>query len=249
MKRAWVVSLCTCWWVVISSLGDACAAGADKSSYVGVGAGLTAPGDLESQDRNQHKSLPDIDLSNEYWLAARVGHTPRLTHGASPIVIELEGSMITQTSADTARYLDSPFGSKVAFDADVSVKSIMLNFLLRYPHGRIHPYGGFGLGWVWFDLEDVRFLLDRGFTWPETGTRSNNKGDLDDDVFGYQFILGTIFDLTDTLSLDFGYRYFRTEPEFKFKGVAYDKFEAPIVLDVKMTYATHIFGVGLTYWF
>lgn len=249
MKRAWVVSLCMCWWVVISSPGISRAAETGKLGYVGLSAGLTAPGDLESQDRNRHTSLPDISLSNEYWLAARMGYTPRISHGTTPIVIELEGSLFTQTSADTSRYLDSPFGSRVALDADVFVKNIMLNFLIRYPHGRFHPYGGFGMGWVWFDLKDVKFSLDRGLAWPETGTRAHDKGDMDDDVLGYQFLFGAVLDLTDSLSLDLGYRYFRTEPEFKFKEVAYNEFEAPMVLDVKMNYRTHIFGIGLTYWF
>jgi opacity protein-like surface antigen len=204
---------------------------------------------MESQDRTEHKSLPDIGLSKEIWLSARVGHTPLISNRTNPIAIEIEGIFITKTDADRNSYIPSPFGADLDFKADALVKTVMANFLLRRPGGRIHPYGGFGLGWVRFDLEDVKFSLPTGWTFPGTESNDRSLGDMDDDVFGYQFLLGAAFDVTDRFSVDVGYRYFRTEPEFKFSGVAYDRFQAPIVLDVKMTYKQHLLGLGLTYWF
>jgi len=249
MRKKIAVIFLTSWLSVVSSAAIAQETGPERLTYVGVSAGIALPQKMESQDRTQHESLPNIDLSDELWLAAKIGHTPRISNWTTPVAIELEGSMVTKTSADQGYYLSSPFGSSVAFDANVYVKSIMVNFLLRRPQGRIHPYGGFGLGWVWFDMEDVKFILEPGYHWPETGSRVNDLGDLDDNAFGYQFLLGSTFDLTDAFSLGLGYRYFRTEPEIKFRGVAFDRLQAPIVLDVRMTYKTHIFDLGLIYRF
>ena len=49
--------------------------------------------------------------------------------------------------------------------------------------------------------------------------------------------------------MDLGYRYFRTEPEFKLREVGFTQFEARVDLDVKMTYTIHVVGLGLTYRF
>jgi opacity protein-like surface antigen len=249
MRRPPAVVFFTFWLSVISSVGLAQEADSGRLTYVGVSAGWALPQELEARDRTEHRSLPDIDLTNEAWLAARIGHTPRISNWTTPIAIEIEGSLFTKTRAKEKYFLSSPFGSNVAFGADVYVKSIMVNFLLRRPQGRFHPYGGFGLGWAWFDMKNVQFNLDPGYEWPETGSRTNDPGNLDDNEFAYQFILGIAYDLTEAFSVDLGYRYFRTEPEVKIRGVAYDRFQAPIVLDVKMTYKTHVIGLGLTYKF
>jgi opacity protein-like surface antigen len=249
MRKKLVLVSFTFWLCVTSSVGLAQEGGPDRLTYLEVSAGIALPQEMESDDRTQHESLPNIDLSDELWLAAKIGHTPRISNWTTPVAIELEGSMITKTSAKQDYYLSSPFGSGVAFGANVYVKSIMVNFMVRRPKGRIHPYLGFGLGWVWFDMKNVEFILEPGYAWPETGSRVNDLGNLDDNAFGYQFLLGSTFDLTDALSLRLGHRYFRTEPEIKFRGVAFDRFQAPIVLDVRMTYKTHIFDLGLIYRF
>ena len=126
-------------------------------------------------------------------------------------------------------------------DADISVIATMFNFLVKDPYGQVHPYAGLGLGWTWFEIGDATLTLGPEFLWPSTGTSTNSLGDLRDDIFGYQILLGLGVDLTDTLSLDFGYRYFRTEPEIRFADGA--------DLDVKMTYEANIFAVCLSFGF
>jgi opacity protein-like surface antigen len=249
MRRLFGISVVTIGVIVMASVGSAEEAGSEKLIYVGGTVGWVVSEDLESYDRTFHDSLSDLDLSSGFMLGVRLGHTPRISNRTTPIAVELEGSMITSSDAKNDFYLPSPFGSSVGFTADVSVKSIMANFLLRYPYGRIHPYGGFGLGWTWFDMDDVRFSLEAGYAWPDTGTSLKSGGDLNDNTFAYQFLLGASFDLTDTISMDLGYRYFRTEPEFKFRGLGFTQYEAQVDLDVRMTYTIHVIGLGLTFWF
>jgi hypothetical protein len=245
------VLLSLTWWLTVFPAAGMCQEAMSKQrNYVGISAGGALPEDLESSERNLfHTSLPDTNLSDEYMLGVRLGHRPQMWHKTSPIIVELEASMITKTDAKSDNFLFNPVGSSVTFAADILVRDVMLNFLLRHPYGRIHPYGGFGLGWAWFDIDNARLILEPGFTWPGTTSGVNHQGDLSDDAFGYQFLLGVSFDLTDTVSLDAGYRYFQTEPEFKFRGAAFTEFEAPVDLDLRMTYKTHILALGLTLWF
>ncbi|UCG80063.1 MAG: porin family protein [Desulfobacterales bacterium] len=250
MIKAFVVVSLTWWLILFPSAGMTQEGKSTKLNYVGITAGGAFPEDLESSERTLfHTSLPDANLSDALMLGVRLGHTPQMWYKMSPIVVELEASMITKTDAKSANYVFNPVGSSVTFATDIFVRDIMLNFLLRHPYGRVHPFAGFGLGWTWFDIENARLILEPGFTWPGTASGVNNQGDLSDDAFGYQFLLGVSFDLTDTVSLDLGYRYFQTEPEFKFRQAAYTEFEAPVDLNVKMTYKTHVIGFGLSLWF
>jgi outer membrane receptor protein involved in Fe transport len=250
MIKAFVLVSIT-WWLILSpSVGMTQEEKSKKLHYVGIAAGGAFPEDLESSERTFfHTSLPEANLSDEYIFGVRLGHRPHMWHKTSPIVVELEASMITKTDAKSDNFLFNPVGSSVTLAADILVKDVMLNFLLRHPYGRTHPYGGFGLGWTWFDIDNAKLILEPGFTWPGTTSGVNRQGDLSYDAFGYQFLLGVSFDLTDTVSLDLGYRYFQTEPEFKFRGAAFTEFEAPVDLDLRMTYKTHIIALGLILWF
>ena len=251
MRRLFWIAVVTIGVIVMASVGSAEQADSEKLVYLGGTVGCVVSKDLESYDRTFHDSLPDLDLSSSFMLGVRLGYTPRISNKTTPIAVELEGSMITSSDAKNDFYLPSPssLGSTISFTGEVSVRSIMANFLLRYPYGRIHPYGGFGLGWAWFDMDEARFILEPGYAWPETGTNVKSGGDLSDDAFAYQLLLGASFDLTDTISMDLGYRYFRTEPEFNFRQVAFNQYEALVDLDVRMTYTIHVVGLGLTFRF
>jgi outer membrane protein W len=249
MIKRFVAGSFAFWLILYPCAGMAKEAQPRKLSYVGVTAGKVVVQEVETYDRANHISLPDVKQSYEWMLGVKVGHTPQIWGRMTPIVVELEAFMITKADAKTSPYFFHPIGSNVDFAADISVRDVMLNFFLRHPYGRVHPYGGFGLGWVWFELEDARLTFQPGFTWPETGTRVNNQGDLSDDAFGYQFMAGVNFDLTDTWSIDLGYRYFVTEPEFDYQRTSFPTIAAPTELDVKFTYETQILTLGVTYWF
>lgn len=216
-----------------------------KNNYLGVTLGQVFPKDLDSDERYPDRvSLSDVELENGFIFGIKMGHNPkRLTHlEPLAIALELEAFTISGTDVEGESYYFHPFGSNVDFEADLSIMALMLNVLLRDPYGQVHPYGGFGIGWTWFDMEDVKLALQPGWQWPDTSTNINKQGDLDDDTFAFQILLGVNIDLTQTLSADLGYRYLRTEPEIEFTKGGVD-------LDTKMTYKTHMITVGLTYAF
>jgi opacity protein-like surface antigen len=229
-----------CSFTLFSSIALAQDTDSDKLSYLGVTAGGVFPRELDSDERYPDRiSLSHVDLKNGFILGVRVGHIPKKPAivGGVAIAIEVEAFRIGGADVEDERYYTHPFGSNVYLDADISVTAIMLNFLAKDPYGQVHPYGGWGIGWTWFDAEDATLTLEPGFSWPGIGTRTNSLGDLDDETLGFQALLGLTVDLTDTLSFDLGYRYFYAQPELELKR------EADI--DVKMTYKTHMITVGL----
>jgi opacity protein-like surface antigen len=235
-----VAAFLVCSFTLSSSMALAQDTDSDKLNYLGVTAGGVFPRELDSDERYPDRiALSDVELRDGFMLGVRVGHTPKKLAivGRVAIAIEVEAYMIGGADVEDERYYTHPFGSNVYLDADISVTAIMLNFLARDPYGQVHPYGGWGIGWTRFDAEDATLTLEPGYSWPAIGTRTNSLGDLDDDTLGFQVLLGVGVDLTRTLSLDLGYRYFYAQPELEFKR------EADI--DVKMTYKTHMITVGL----
>jgi len=219
----------------------------EKLNYVTVAGGLVSGDfllgdDLETKiefpDPPGRNSLPDADLSTGYLLSVKCGrllHPPYRKHVPVKLAAELEGLIIGGTDVNdefSGRYFllvpevpedadPSLVTAPVTADADISIQAIMLNFILTSPYGSVHPYGGIGIGWAWFE-SDTAFTLGQGLTWPGTGSRTNDLGKLDDDTFAGQLLLGCRLDVTDTFSFDLGYRYFRIDhaeldgPEFDF---------------------------------
>jgi len=70
--------------------------------------------------------------------------------------------------------------------------NLMGNLLLRYPLGMIRPYLGGGIGWSFAELESGL-----------TNDTDNN--------FGWQALAGINLEITPSLSVDFGYRYFTSD--------------------------------------
>ena len=236
--KALVHAFLVCSFTLFPSIALAQHTDSGKLNYFGVTAGGVFPGKLDSYARYpNHISLSDVDLKDGFMVSVRVGHTPEKLARMSTIAIEVEAYMIGGADIEDEYYFTHSFGSNVYLDADISVTAIMLNFLARDPYGQFHPYGGLGMGWTWFDVEDATLKLEPGYSWPAIGTRTNSIGDLDDDTLGFQVLLGVGIDLTHTLSLDLGYRYFYAQPELEYEGEA--------DLDVKMTYKTHMITVGL----
>jgi opacity protein-like surface antigen len=107
--------------------------------------------------------------------------------------------------------------------------------LVRHPDGPFHPYTGFGLGWTWFDLDNIKFTVPQGWMWAATGTRDYSAGDIDDDCLGWQLLAGLDCDVTEVVALGIGYRFFQAEPNFS-KGD----------VDIDTKFKTHVLTAGLT---
>lgn len=237
--RKLVVAFLVCSLTLFLSMVLAQDSNADNLNYFGVTFGDVRPMDLESNDKTlppDRVSLSDLDLSGAWLSGIRFGHMPERSKKMA--AIEVEAFMITESDVEGKHYYKHSWGSNVNIDADISVKAIMLNFLLRNPSGQIRPYGGFGLGWVWFDI-NVVLTMEPGWWWPGTETETNDIGDLNDNTFGGQLLLGAEFNITDTVFLDIGYRYFYAQPEF----------EMGTEFDVNMTYKANIFAASLCYTF
>ena len=222
-----------------------------KNNYLGVTLGQVLPKDLDSDERYPDRVyLSDVELENGFFYGIKIGHIPkRLSRtGRLALAVEVEAFMMDGTDVEGEYYYFHPWFSKVDLDADTSIKALMFNVLLRDPYGRVRPYGGFGMGWAWFDMENAKLVMEPGWEWPHLPTNINEQGDLDSDDFAFQVLLGLDIDLTRSLSVDLGYRYLRTEPEIVFAKGSIEANEI-LDLDTKMTYKAQIITVGLTYVF
>ncbi len=135
--------------------------------YFGVFGGYVIPQDLETSDG-------DVKLKNSWMLGAKLGY---IIPAAKWLAAELEYNHLFKQDIDQA-------GSSGDFSAD----SGMVNLLVRYPEGIIHPYVGLGGGWSWGNLKT------------DTDHTSNN--------FVWQILAGINFEFTKNWSADLGYRYF-----------------------------------------
>lgn len=235
MKKAIILLICL--FVPAIALAQQSSTAPEKkktNNYFGVTAGIVFPEDLESDNNTPGSitSLSDVDLSTGTMIGLKLGHIFPETNNI--FAIELEGFMIDGTDVDNEPYYTHSGGSAVNIDADISIKSLMINAIARHPEGKIHPYAGLGIGWVWFDLDDVALTLEQGYVWAATNTRTYEYGDIDDDTFGFQLLAGVDIDLKDDFSCNLGARYFYTEPNFKK--------EADFDIDTK--YKTYIIIVG-----
>ena len=228
--------------ILLSSTVWATDTQSDERNYVGITVGAVFPNELKTEDIPLHQmSFPGVSLNDGGMLGVRLGHRPKKLSGMISMRIELEALVISGTDIENEVYYLHPIGSRVTLDAHISMIAAMLNVLVEYSPGRIHPYGGIGLGWTWFDMRNAALSMEPGWVWLETGRRTNYAGDFSDDSFGYQLFLGLRGDLTHRLSLDVGYRYLNTKPEVRYAD--------PTDLDVKLTYEVGMFAAGLTYSF
>lgn len=134
----------------------------------------------------------------------------------------VEGEL-TYRLNDIDEYSAPGFGTFSA-DGDVSALSLLANGFWDIPTGGpVTPYLGAGIGVAQVSMDDPSFPIDD-----------------DDTVFAYQLAAGVAFDLTPTLALDLGYRYFATtDPEFT--DDFGDSFETE--------YMSHNLNLGLRYQF
>ncbi len=251
MKKLIVASV-VCFFVVSASAVSGETASPRKLNYVSVGAGYVGDwllGDVLSSEikfpeRPDRTPLPGVDLSTGYMAGIRCGRLIRPPYAQDirvELAAELEGFMVGGTDVDHEYYGLHPFGTTITADMNISIQTMMLNFLLRYPYGSVHPYGGIGIGWAWFECDTV-LIMEPGYDWdvndPDVN-ETNDLGKLDDDTFAGQFRLGCELDVTDTWSFDLGYRYFRID---------HAELKSPD-FDLHLQYEVDMVTVGLIYRF
>lgn len=147
--------------------------------YVGVFGGYVMPDDLENGR--------DISLDESYALGVKAGYIIPATK--KWLAVELEYAYLGEQDLDE-------FGA----DGEFSANNLMLNAILRYPEGRIHPYAGAGIGWSFAEFKASGPGIARV--------------DDDDSAFAWQLMAGVNFEITPSWSADLSYRYMQAEYEF-----------------------------------
>ena len=149
--------------------------------YVGVFGGYVMPDDLENGR--------DISLDDSWAVGAKAGY---IVPAFKWLAIELEYAYLAEQDLDEPRA-----------DGDFKAMNVMLNLILRYPEGRIHPYVGGGIGWSWGELQ---------------ATGPAISVDESDNALAWQLMAGVNFEITPNWSADLSYRYMRAEYEFNSGG-------------------------------
>jgi len=199
MKKV-VHSLVVFVFVIIVSVFPFNIASAQIGAYVGVFGGYT----LSS---NASWGNDDFDYNYEYDLNVQeTGSFGIKFGGTHPEVkyfsVELEYSYL---NPDIDRSVLSTAGADYsAMEGDARIHNLMLNFIFKYPEGKIHPYLGLGFGASSFDLELTSTSDIDGVSYSE-------RRSVDNTIFAWQVLTGVDIELTNNLSLDIGCRYFDTE--------------------------------------
>ena len=149
--------------------------------YVGVFGGYVMPDDLENSS--------DVSVEESWALGVKAGY---IVPTFKWLAVELEFAYLAEQDLDQAGY-----------SGNFSANNLMLNFVLRYPEGKIHPFIGGGIGWSWGELE---------------ATGPGVAIDDDDNAFAWQLMAGVNFEITPQWSAELSYRYMRGEYEFGGSG-------------------------------
>jgi len=200
----------------------------DVGMYIGFLGGVVFPQDLKiNNDVAGGPSVNDISLNKGYLVGAKFGVYP---FPDRVLAIEWEYNHLANTDADT-QYAYTSGGVNVNLEGKLTADSIFINFKLRYPEGKLHPYIGFGPGWSWVKFADVRSSANVG-----GATFITSKQDDSDNRFAYQVLAGVDIDIVSNLALSLGYKYYHVEPSLS-------KFQ------VDLRYSAHIGTIGLNFMF
>lgn len=207
----------------------------DKPFYIGLSGGLALPMDMLEEwawkERGQTADLKE-EMDNGWTAGIKLGYRPDVFKRMIALEVEytyqrLEFDRILSPGFEAGPHTIGGFYSK-ATDSHLTFQSLFLNILVRYPHGRMHPYVGIGPGMTRADVSFNEPSLTReGFGFQENG---------DDDTFCYQILAGVDYDASDTVSIGAGYRYFSARPSMTWaNGTSsdYDPVLHGFVLDVK----------------
>lgn len=203
----------------------------DKSGsefYAGIFLGPVFAEDLDMTDTKDPKvDLRDLDLDSGLTAGAKIGCR---IGGAlrKAVVLELEYNHITNTDAKSQLGFRSG-GRNIDISGEIPIHSVFLNFIIRHPLGKLHPYVGVGPGWSWFKFSHIQQSADvAGFvTYGEPKKATDN-------TFSISALLGLEIDIADRASFILGYKYFHAEPELDDPGV-------------DLIYKAHLFTCGFNF--
>jgi OmpA-OmpF porin, OOP family len=182
--------------------------------YFGVFGGYVAPEDMTWTSTVTGASA-DLALDESGMMGLKFGY---ILPQARALAFELEWNYMFEQS------IPPQVISGVRESGDVYLNNFMVNLILRYPEGRIHPYIGGGIGASSMNIQNTESI----------GGVVVNVAEESATGFAWQFLAGINFELAPNLSADLAYRYFGTNPDFT-------------VIDVD--YRTHAVTLGLNFHF
>ena len=181
--------------------------------YVGIFGGYVAPEDMTWTSSVTGASA-DLALDESGMVGMKFGY---ILPQARALAIELEWNYMFEQD------IPPQVIGGVRESGDVALSNVLVNLILRYPEGKIHPYIGAGIGASSMNIRNTESVGGTVYVAEETETG-----------FAWQFLAGVNVELAPNLSADLAYRYFGTNPDFT-------------VIDVD--YRTHAVTFGLNFHF
>ena len=182
--------------------------------YFGIFGGYVAPEDMTWTSTVTGTSA-DLALDSSGMMGLKFGY---ILPQARALAFEMEWNYMFEQS------IPPQVISGVRESGDVYLNNFMVNLILRYPEGRIHPYIGGGIGASSMNIQNTESI----------GGVVVNVAEESATGFAWQFLAGINFELAPNLSADLAYRYFATNPDFT-------------VIDVD--YRTHAVTLGINFHF
>lgn len=168
--------------------------------YFGLYGGYSMPENMSWQNNSTGERI-DFNVDNAGVIGFKTGF---ILPQARMLALEFEYNHIFEHNY-------GPGGNSfVTETGDVFLDNFLFNLILRYPHGRIHPYVGAGIGFTSINLQNIEKVGGRSFYQEEYETS-----------FSWQFLAGLNLEIAPNISADLTYRYFGTDPHLNFVDVKY----------------------------
>jgi opacity protein-like surface antigen len=211
--------------MIMIMLTASLAAAQEKGSfYVGIVGGYVFPFLTVHDNSSSPNPDTDYDLNKGYLMGVKTGYTPPILRRL--ITAEIEYNYIGHMGYDNSKTYSTINGT---IDGDNTVHAFFVNFKVRYPDGRFHPYAGIGPGYAWFKTGNLTRTATGGSVTTAAAETSSQ--------FCLQLIAGLDYDLTKNWGIGIGYKSFGMQPNFG----------GQIMADYN--YRAHIITLGVNYTF
>lgn len=169
--------------------------------YFGVFGGYVAPQNMNWSSKVTGASA-DLSLDSSGMVGLKLGY---IVPQARALAFEAEWNYMFQQNIPTQVI------SGVTESGNVSLNNFLVNLILRYPEGKIHPYVGGGIGGSSVNIQNTEAI----------GGTVVNVANETASAFAWQLLAGVNVEISPNLSADLGYRYFGTNPSFTAINVNY----------------------------
>jgi opacity protein-like surface antigen len=187
--------------IFLTGAGYAQSYGPASPLYFGVFGGYVAPQDM-TWTSNVTGTSADLSLDSSGMIGFKMGY---ILPQARALAFELEWNYMFDQN------IPPQVVSGVRESGEVALNNFLVNVILRYPEGKIHPYIGGGIGASSMYIQNTESI----------GGVVVNVADESATGFAWQFLAGVNVDLAPNLSADLTYRYFGTNPGFSLIDVDY----------------------------